>query len=1624
MTSRQLYEGLLIELNKVNAPNILLEDFNYFANKAINQYVNKRYNIYDINQQTTDDLRVLKATAILKPKRLSTYDALSLSRGKMATYYVDLPSDYLHLLNCICIYNVNKTYKCYNKGDTWRAAATRLTADAYSQVLDNFWLRPTYKRPYYYIHNINQQSNYIPTNPYRYDEEGNLIGTDSLIEEPSDSHSINNYSDEDSSSSDSENSSNNQQNTTTIKLGIVVNGPKEIQYGEDFPEVTYSCNNKNLIENYQPNISISPEVSNSPSVGTYIATISRGNIPNNINIEYDKNRETINIERKPLTIELNPQYSKDYYSGDTLPTFTLDDLVIKENLPYGETKEGIFRNQPNPQISINQTIIQHDGKDCYELSIRKQTLANYVINSGIIGYLEVKTRKSVEDKLTIIVNDIEKTYGDDIVIKKGTSYTLQNGELDVKNPLGPIFSAQNEEGTIYKIDSSLPAGEYDIILSSNVTNSDYILKNQNNTTPKITINKAKITIGLMSVSMEQDDELTVDTANETYTIIRGNYDPQTQEETYVIENIFTYTGFVNGDTKQTVIKKNPDVKLGNNVVTTISGTNLSGSNTLVLDTTDIFNTGYSNNYEVNSEVGGSATLTVLPDSYSSSTRISINIQDYTCRYGDTPLLTYRVAGEIATKNNGTDGIVLAVYNGNTKITDYSTLSPGTSYLIKYDSSSSSNQDVDVSDEGVLTVIKGNLRIGLSGPIQLKVSDIEGTTLENYLSKTALSTILNNQHLSVTINPNIQIDDIANLKILSIEKSNIETIESPVGTYKVYLGGLAPQSKYDIIYQESVLEIVSDIALVFPDDGWEYDKVEVPKDLFRWGGTVNKVRNVNFDILFFDTTTKNINRAGNMYFLPGKDGKVILRKPYSTEIFIDSDGNPRFVDFLYNSAGSIIVTSIKEEKDGNGIIKRNSNSEPVLEITYGQYNGNTLNDYTPTESDIIVGYNVYEEISRDREISSYDDLDWYIKKYDMEETPLYEIYNGETHTINNTKTLTGQENSGIVTLSNDVQVKKATTSESIKVLDESYYSYYNMDTSGNAVSLNEDGKSVQDIISENPALIKFLELRKILNIGKEQYDEGFISNLNSLSNLSNINFSYGPFIKKWSDKKRNYVYVSFSKWTMAINGTTYDCEVGKPIPFLGKLSATDEDNGLPEFKLDGTTINDWTIKIDKNDSNYKELGSEKISFIEDWELEGLIGGNNSYILVDGEERKYFGYFWIQETYIPGFPSPKVNKDKWINLKDYSKIFEIYRRIKKNGPQVDSSEIESSMLVPIEVNGNKSEYLVQYGYWKRDSKTWEILLSQDVTTISETTTDEEGLDVTVEKTGVTPLKFVKIENFPPNNYRCKSPGAIHYYRNNNDNSLISPFELDYYYDYSTEWQELKNTSGYTEYYKPYLKPEDFGWDWKWNDNRSGKWCNRCGYWKNSALESNIVKIDGEECYQYISNQYDCDCDKSQEPSSRPVSPARAPRSTEVLIVQGVTPPNFITIEGNQAISNVERGQGIRYGNVSRVRLEIRYGTDTSVFSLDYEEGRDGGLVYIDYLKAPQYIRLTQEELDLTEDTSQMLEYPDYVCQEIINELTHIVMENQGDPKLQTHPVVSQSIANPAQTQAPEAAGQSAQ
>jgi hypothetical protein len=65
-------------------------------------------------------------------------------------------------------------------------------------------------------------------------------------------------------------------------------------------------------------------------------------------------------------------------------------------------------------------------------------------------------------------------------------------------------------------------------------------------------------------------------------------------------------------------------------------------------------------------------------------------------------------------------------------------------------------------------------------------------------------------------------------------------------------------------------------------------------------------------------------------------------------------------------------------------------------------------------------------------------------------------------------------------------------------------------------------------------------------------------------------------------------------------------------------------------------------------------------------------------------------------------------------------------------------------------------------------------------------------------------------------------------------------------------------------------------------------------------------------------------------------------------------------------------------------------------------------VDYLRAPYYYTLTQDQLDEIADKSMIIEFPDYVIYEIINTLVKLVLENGSNPRIQTHMGVNQTIA----------------
>ena len=156
MTERDLYDAALIEINKLEAPSMLLEDYNYFINKAIQQYINKVYNRYEINQQATDDLGALKKTSELTIFKLKTKRI----PNEEFYFFSLMPEDYMHILNCVVRFSqIEKPdYICDKDRDREVVShlASKLTSDIYPSIINNAYFKPSYKHPYYTFSKITE----------------------------------------------------------------------------------------------------------------------------------------------------------------------------------------------------------------------------------------------------------------------------------------------------------------------------------------------------------------------------------------------------------------------------------------------------------------------------------------------------------------------------------------------------------------------------------------------------------------------------------------------------------------------------------------------------------------------------------------------------------------------------------------------------------------------------------------------------------------------------------------------------------------------------------------------------------------------------------------------------------------------------------------------------------------------------------------------------------------------------------------------------------------------------------------------------------------------------------------------------------------------------------------------------------------------------------------------------------------------------------------------------------------------------------------------------------------------------------------------------------------------------
>lgn len=140
-TARQAYVDILTELVKEEAPTLYLEDFLYYYNKAINEFMKRRYELFEATQQVHDDLRFWK-----KP----------FNTNKMELGLDDIDSQsYRHMLGCLIDVTLTRPdTRCDHRVNTTKQyKATRMTSDIKTGIANNAYLEPRFYRPYFDIVN-------------------------------------------------------------------------------------------------------------------------------------------------------------------------------------------------------------------------------------------------------------------------------------------------------------------------------------------------------------------------------------------------------------------------------------------------------------------------------------------------------------------------------------------------------------------------------------------------------------------------------------------------------------------------------------------------------------------------------------------------------------------------------------------------------------------------------------------------------------------------------------------------------------------------------------------------------------------------------------------------------------------------------------------------------------------------------------------------------------------------------------------------------------------------------------------------------------------------------------------------------------------------------------------------------------------------------------------------------------------------------------------------------------------------------------------------------------------------------------------------------------------------------
>jgi hypothetical protein len=181
MTSRGAYEAILTELRKAKAPSLHIEDYLYWINKGVQEYINERYNKFQINQQVTDDLTPLITSEnfiVLSPTvgyyESKPTETLVISTGKKYnSSYIKFssPVNYWHMTATHVNSFTKFPTKCAPAGYDYFIPAKKIQAHTASAIITNDYLRPSVDRVYHDFTDSLVNGSTLPTLTYYFGDD-------------------------------------------------------------------------------------------------------------------------------------------------------------------------------------------------------------------------------------------------------------------------------------------------------------------------------------------------------------------------------------------------------------------------------------------------------------------------------------------------------------------------------------------------------------------------------------------------------------------------------------------------------------------------------------------------------------------------------------------------------------------------------------------------------------------------------------------------------------------------------------------------------------------------------------------------------------------------------------------------------------------------------------------------------------------------------------------------------------------------------------------------------------------------------------------------------------------------------------------------------------------------------------------------------------------------------------------------------------------------------------------------------------------------------------------------------------------------------------------------------------